>query len=499
MLCLAGLLSGLPLAAQLDDKPESWARVEGHYLVDADIEQVAMLMHLARGAAQRAASGQNRRPAAYDLLRLGFDAFQAQSWNLSARLLARGLAIEQGLTPGEWLEVASSLQFQLDRRVVRPGTVVHARLSPQFVFGRPLNAKFGLRLSLLGADGKALREIKKTQLEEMEASEFSVATAGLADGEYKVQYQLSDSTGKVVVEAVRALSVSTSLAPRLKALQAQSEKLALTGVARRSLRHALAVQSLNGIGATCDRAQREAVDGFEALAQPVLTRLAGYKAPYYSTDPIQPERDLPVAERLAASLLAGGDPLESERGDLRLAIRSGQDDSLQPFRLYVPKSYNAGQKWPLIVLLHGLGGDEGSYFERIPEVTRLAEERGYLLASPRGRSAVGDLSGQTAGDIFDILEMLKQCYSIDPRQVFLSGHSSGGGAVVPLSLHPRALAQGPVFAALAAVSGVPIQALDYSKAPAIPVLLLQAGKGPRLSDCRDAQDGVCDSEALSSL
>lgn len=470
------LLVAVSASAQLSEKPESWGRLEGHYVADADADETAVLMLLARGVAQRAARTEGLRPATAELLRLAFSAYSAQNWNAATRLMTRALMLEAGRTPGEWLEVASSLQFQLDRRVARPGVMVHANLEPRFVLPGNLGAAYTVRLSLVDRSGVEVRELKKVKIEELRAVEVSIPTAGLAEGEYKVRYQLLDGEGKALLEVPRSLTLSAQLAERVRSLKEQSQKLGLAGVGRRSPRHAIAVQSVERIVELYERALREPVDGFQAHVLPILYRLGGFAPPYYSTDPIQPEKDLKAAESLAAALVGGDDALEKRRGELPLAYRSGVDETLRPFRVFVPQRYDAEKKWPLVVLLHGLGGDEGSYFERIGAVQQLAEERGYLLAAPSGLSAASSYSGSGAEDVFDVLDVVRQCYSVDDKQVFLSGHSVGGSGVISLALEARALEGGPRFAALAAVGGVPLTALEYAKAPAVPLLLIAGAK-----------------------
>src|SRR5262249_18458973 len=61
-------------------------------------------------------------------------------------------------------------------------------------------------------------------------------------------------------------------------------------------------------------------------------------------------------------LAKGEHPLRAKRGDIHWAYRSTVDDTAQPFRFYIPANYDAKKKWPMIVALHGMGGDENSFF-----------------------------------------------------------------------------------------------------------------------------------------
>ena len=49
--------------------------------------------------------------------------------------------------------------------------------------------------------------------------------------------------------------------------------------------------------------------------------------------------------------------------DLHLASASPFDGSQQPYRLYLPSAYDGSPPLPLLVALHGTGGDQNKYFD----------------------------------------------------------------------------------------------------------------------------------------
>jgi poly(3-hydroxybutyrate) depolymerase len=55
-------------------------------------------------------------------------------------------------------------------------------------------------------------------------------------------------------------------------------------------------------------------------------------------------------------------------------------------RVFVPSGLNSSTARPLIMVFHGWGGDENEFLgDR--NVTKLANQRGYILVAPRGLGA----------------------------------------------------------------------------------------------------------------
>src|SRR5205823_3123731 len=79
----------------------------------------------------------------------------------------------------------------------------------------------------------------------------------------------------------------------------------------------------------------------------------------------------------------------SRKGDMHRAYRSNVDKSLQPYRLFIPSTYDGKKAFPLVVALHGMGGDENSMFDAYQKdganvVKAEAEKRGYIVVAPKG-------------------------------------------------------------------------------------------------------------------
>lgn len=143
------------------------------------------------------------------------------------------------------------------------------------------------------------------------------------------------------------------------------------------------------------------------------------------------------AELEAAETLAGArrDPFRKRFGDFERHYLMEEAGEIMPYRVYVPESYSKRRKHPLIVALHGLGGNEDSMFRDFYGMKPLAEEKGYLMVAPMGfrvdggygenpirPNRNGRLSEQ---DVLNVLELMREAYNVDPERVYLMGHSMG--------------------------------------------------------------------------
>lgn len=124
---------------------------------------------------------------------------------------------------------------------------------------------------------------------------------------------------------------------------------------------------------------------------------------------------------LLASVQTLGVPLTSSSKITKQRIEFG--GKKRAYYLYVPQS--VGPKPPLIVTLHGSGRDGLSLVEKWKDI---ADREGFILAGPNAMdSAIWSSTDDSADFLRAIVEELKGKYLIDPRRVFLFGHS--GGAV----------------------------------------------------------------------
>jgi poly(3-hydroxybutyrate) depolymerase len=191
---------------------------------------------------------------------------------------------------------------------------------------------------------------------------------------------------------------------------------------------------------------------------------------------------------------SGAAPASSDRGVvLSRSYHFEEAKRDLSYALYVPPKYDGTKPAPLVVLLHGLGSNPKqviSYQGIVPE----AEQRGYLVVAPYGFNEFGGygnwgqgrvkLPGQRLGasedlpenlgelsekDVLNVLALVRKEYRIDPRRIYLMGHSMGGGGTLYLGMkHPE------LWAALA-----PLAPAIYSEPSALarirkmPIIVVQ--------------------------
>jgi phospholipase/carboxylesterase len=131
-------------------------------------------------------------------------------------------------------------------------------------------------------------------------------------------------------------------------------------------------------------------------------------------------------------------------------ITSGQLDFAHA--LFAPLHYEPGYAYPLIVWLHGRGGDE----RQLQRVMPLVSMRNYVAVAPRGISQPNEVGHaresydwiQSEDNIqraeqlvFDCIEMACQKFHISPRRIFLTGFDHGGTMAMRIAMnHPSRFA-----------------------------------------------------------
>lgn len=169
-----------------------------------------------------------------------------------------------------------------------------------------------------------------------------------------------------------------------------------------------------------------------------------------------------------ATPLHAQEPLTDSRQTLRVG---GLDRS---YVLRLPTSRVGGKPLPLVLVLHG-GGGNADYAERMTDFTPLAMQEGFAVAYPEGSSRFsGRLLTWNAGHccgyamersiddvafIDALLDRLIAEYGIDPRRIYVTGMSNGGMMAhrLGIALPHRIAAIAPVVAALFGDEAQPTQ------------------------------------------
>jgi predicted peptidase len=79
---------------------------------------------------------------------------------------------------------------------------------------------------------------------------------------------------------------------------------------------------------------------------------------------------------------------------------------------------------------------------------REAARLGFMVIAPKGRDTASMYRGSAEQDVVDVLAEIRRDYKIDPKHIYLMGHSMGGYGTWSV-----AMANPNVFAAIGPISG----------------------------------------------
>jgi len=179
-----------------------------------------------------------------------------------------------------------------------------------------------------------------------------------------------------------------------------------------------------------------------------------------------------------------------------------------PYHLYVPASYDPKVGAPLVVALHGYGGNQDYFFAVVKDLQALCDRYGYIFVAPMGYSVSGwygapmsvpggppPASGNAPArplpppqtgtpeeqlrerqwseqDVMNVVALVRKEYKVDPARIYLMGHSMGGfGAWYLGAKHAE------LWAAVAPMSGTtPTHEIDVQTLKKLPVLVAVGGE-----------------------
>jgi predicted esterase len=174
--------------------------------------------------------------------------------------------------------------------------------------------------------------------------------------------------------------------------------------------------------------------------------------------------EIAKAEAIVAEAKGNRDPFKGKTGDFERHYLLQGANEIMPYRVYVPKAYAPSKATPLVIALHGLGGNEDGFFDNYEKLPpQLAEQQGFLMAAPLGFRRDGfygsgimgssDVAARRRGeysekDVLEVLRLMKAAYNVDESRIYLMGHSMGAiGTWAMGSKFPQ------TWAALVAFSG----------------------------------------------
>lgn len=382
-------------------------------------------------------------------------ATSGQKYGEAVKYYSRAMALirNQPWTPSRELSVA--MQVKLNHAVFDPGDKARITISQLFTPDEPIAGKLSGSVSL--KDSKQEKELEKfTGIEPDFTKPVSIEAAipDLADGNYQLTLTLKPKDGEPIVKPAPVL-IARGLNAQAGALKTRAASVAAKLKADKKDDLLLAIPAVEHAASMVEMAnsgrlsiERADVKGVIVAASATLDRIE-----------------------------KGEHPLRARRGDIHWAYRSAHDNTVQPYRFYIPANYDEKKKWPLIVALHGMGGDENSFFAGYDKgaIRRVAEERGYVVVCPKGRGPYSMYLASAERDVIDVINEMKRDLSIDDDRVYMMGHSMGGYGSWSIAVNNP-----DIFAAIAPVSGggTPFSRPKLKAITHVPWIVVHGDKDP---------------------
>ncbi len=163
-----------------------------------------------------------------------------------------------------------------------------------------------------------------------------------------------------------------------------------------------------------------------------------------------------AARDLAQTLVDPSSTQWRAKGDQHRTYPLVETNGEEPYRLYVPNSWDGESKLPMVMFLHGAGNNESSYVDQNnQQMIHLAEEHGVILVAPLAADgaygnflrlsapfgnpqAASELMAEVTPesrrtneisevDVINVLELVLAEYPVDHSAMYLTGHSMGSG------------------------------------------------------------------------
>lgn len=323
------------------------------------------------------------------------------------RLIAKGTALMNGRVWADTNDYRQSLVLRAERLFVDPAQPFTARLEQLYAPDIALPVSISAKLTIRPAGVQATGGVARTLADYPDVSRdlrdaplrVDPDLTDAPDGDYFIEVTVSDSARTLGAARVR-ITVLSKLASRMAALD--------------------------------DAAARAPTDLMADILYPsdYIRRVERGLIPIGNFDI---KSELAAAESVASS--SHQSPV-TRRGGFERHYLLLPAAEIMPYRVYVPTAYDPSKAVPLIIALHGAGGTEDSFFENYNRIVpQEAEKRGYLIAAPMGFRVDGGygspILGGRAGansekDVMEVLARMRAAYNVDPKRIYVMGHSMGG-------------------------------------------------------------------------
>ncbi len=357
-----------------------------------------------------------------------FAAFTSGRAGEARRQLARGLALTSRGTWTETDDFSASLVLRTSNDFVDPSRLLTVRLGQIYPSTLLKTSRISVQLALhekrtgrrgRGAPGKKLMDLGNVPdagfdlIAEPAVAEIDVSK--VADGDYEM-YATVMSEGAEIGTTSVLIYVRRNLDTRVAALRA-------------------------GAASASERLQADILYPLDFMRK--------VNAGMVPSRGFDIDEEIAAAESVAEAAKANKDPFTDRAGDFERHYLLSAAGEIMPYRIFVPAAYvssnptksknqkkrRKGKPFPLIVALHGLGGNEDSMFREFYGMKPLAEERGYIMVAPMGYRVDGGYGSSRRGDprrgelseadVMQVLDLAQETFNIDKRRIYLMGHSMG--------------------------------------------------------------------------
>jgi poly(3-hydroxybutyrate) depolymerase len=360
------------------------------------------------------------------------------------RRLLHAIAVQRGLPWNEKAEFAGSLVLRTNMVVSDSSRTFYAQLTQGY--DAPSKTASGLRLHATLADfaapGKVIRDLGTFEVYSRdlidEPYNLSASLEGVADGPYQLAAEVADGTAVLGRLTLNILTVR-DLEGQRAAIEQRLAKIRGFDSTKATIRYPFDYARVINLG------RRDLIPGRNPEDN-------------VNNDYFDFSAEIRNAMTLLKSLESGKDPLVRAKGEHARHYEFAEGGEIMPYRVFVPSKYDGKTRLPLVVVLHGSGADQDTYFKRRgPVLTTEAEKHGFIIVTPLGYrptggwgrtgSPLGAPGGARGGapggaptpdpgrariselsekDAFNVIELVANEYGVDRSRMYLMGNSMGG-------------------------------------------------------------------------